>query len=133
MAGKRSGAQPSRPCRRGQSKPAPRVGLAAWGDVLVARHMGNGVAQCQVLARLRQGCVLCRLEVQAFQAFELNAHRVVVALRAASVAGAPGVPGALVAIDKLPQCAFTGDEEMGRYLQAPDALEVGCASQSGGP
>ena len=94
-------------------KPWPWVGLAAGCDVLVACDVGNGIALCQVGTQPCQGVVLGRFERCTLQPFELDADRIVVALAASAVVGCPCMPGALVAIDKLPERAIALDKEMG--------------------
>jgi hypothetical protein len=60
-------------------KTRPRVLLATGRDVFVAGNVHHGVALSQGSAQAHQGRVLQGLEVQAFQAFEFDAHRGVVA------------------------------------------------------
>src|SRR6186713_2222748 len=69
-----------------------RVVLAPGRDVLVARHVADRVVLPQRGADHRQLLVLRRFEGLALQPFQFDADRVVVALRAAAVAGLPRVP-----------------------------------------
>ncbi len=52
------------------------------------------------------------LEAVAFEAFEFDADRIVVAVRTALPYGLPGVPGALVARDELPKFSAAANQEM---------------------
>lgn len=90
----------------------------------MARHMGDGVALAQVLAKLAQTCVLCVFEDIALQAFQFNADRIVIALGTTSVLGLSGMPRPVVGADKLPQAAVTPDVKVRGDLQAPDLCEI---------
>jgi hypothetical protein len=86
--------------------------------------MSDGVVVLQVAAQLGQALVLGIFESVALQAFQLDAHRIVIAIAFASVFRGPGVPGAVVAADKLPKRAVASDQEVRRHLQAANALKV---------
>ena len=101
-------------------KACSRIAFAAWRNVLMARHMCNGVVSMQVKAQTTQLLILGVLEHIALQAFEFDANRVVIALGAASVLGLTGVPGTIVGADKLPQAAVTPNIEVRGHLQVPD-------------
>lgn len=88
------------------------IGFAAGCNVLVAGHMGDGVTLCQIPAKPRQCLVLRGCEMISLQAFKLDADGVVVAFAAAPVAGSARVPGAGIAIHKLPQHTRARDEKM---------------------
>lgn len=88
------------------------------GDIAHRVLLGNGGAQ--LLKRL----VLRRLKTQAFQAFELDANGVIIAALAPSPLADAGMPGPVVAADELPDLSLARDEEVGRNLQATNALVV---------
>ena len=98
----------------GQLKAPPvkartRISLAAGRDVLMTGDVCDRVVPVQGLAQPTQLLVLGVLEQIAFQAFEFDADRVVIALGASSVLGQAGMPGPVVGADKLPQAAVTPD------------------------
>ena len=76
-------------------------------------------------AQARQGFVLRAFEDLAFEAFEFDADRIVIAVRAAAPRRCTGVPGAIVAAHELPQLAVASYIEMRGHLQAADGPEVG--------
>src|SRR5213595_802291 len=102
----------------------PRVLLAAGRDVLVAGDVRDRIALRDRGRQLRERLVLRGLEAVAFQAFELDADRIVVAVLASAPARSPGMPGAVAAIDELPQLAAAADVEVRRHLHALDRLEI---------
>ena len=106
-------------------KPGAWVVLAPGRHVFMACHMGNGMAQGQVVAQGCQRAVLGCFKHVSLQPFQFNAYRIVIALRTAPVARGPCMPGALVTVHKLPQRATALHKEMGRNLHAADALKVG--------
>lgn len=59
-----------------------------------------------------------------FQAFELDAHRVVVAVAAAPVMRLARVPCPVVGADKLPKGAIAPDIKMRRDFQSSDLTEI---------
>ena len=75
----------------------------------MSSHMRDGVVPFQVLAKSSQASVLRIFKEIAFEAFEFNANRVVIAVCASSVLGLPCVPGAVIAAHKLPQGAIAPD------------------------
>ena len=77
--------------------------FAAWGDVFVSCHIVQGVALDQMATQLPKGFVLGGLECETLQAFQLNADGVVVAVGPTAIKRLASVPGALVAVDKLPE------------------------------
>ena len=87
-------------------------------------HMRDGVALTQCRAQGAQGFVLGRLKGFAFQAFELDADRVVVALLAPTVAGNARMPGLVLATDELHQLTTASYHKVGRNLQATDLLKI---------
>src|SRR5690606_28144796 len=101
-----------------------RVVLAAGRDVLVARDVGNGKAPGNGVAQPRERGVLRGLEQATFQTFELDADGVVIAALASPPARGAGVPGARVHVGELHQRAVAPHEEMGRYPDAADLLEI---------
>ena len=105
-------------------KPGPWIQFSARRDVLMAGHVGQRVLLRQGKDQVGQGLVLRRREGVAFQALKFYTDGVVVAVVPPPVARWAGVPGAVVATDKLPQATVTADEKVGRDLQAPDGLEV---------
>ena len=101
-------------------KARSRIAFAAWRNVLMARHMCNGIVPMQVQAQPTQLLILGVLEHIALQALEFNPDRVVIALGASSVFGLASMPGPIVCADKLPQAPVTPDIEVRGHLQAPD-------------
>ena len=93
-------------------KASTRIVLAARRDVLMAGDVRYRVVPVQGLAQPTQLLVLGVLEQIAFQAFEFDADRVVIALGASSVLGLAGMPGPVVGADKLPQAAVATDIKM---------------------
>ncbi len=81
-----------------------RAGIAfsAWGDVFVARNVGNRIVLHEAGAQVGQSGVLRRLKGLTLQALQFDADAVIVAVGTTSVAGNTGVPGAVVTADKLP-------------------------------
>ena len=59
-------------------KTAARVLFALRRNVLVARHVGNGVVLGDGSAQASKCFVLSVFEMRAFQAFEFNAYGVVI-------------------------------------------------------
>ena len=80
------------------------------------RNFVDRVARSDVLAQRSQRAVLRRFKVEAFEAFQLDADGVVIAIVAAPVAGRACMPGALVAIHKLPQRPRARDKKVRGYL-----------------
>src|SRR5256885_12121939 len=72
----------------------------------MACEMGHGVARRDGVAQGIERRVLGRLEPQALQAFEFYADGVVVAAVAAPPAGSACMPGARIAVHKLPDLAL---------------------------
>jgi hypothetical protein len=101
-------------------KARSRIAFAAWRNVLMARHMCNGVVPMQVQAQTTQLLILGVFEHIALQAFEFDPNRVVIALGATSVFGLTGMPGPIVGADKLPQAAVTPNIKVRGHLQVPD-------------
>lgn len=99
-------------------KARSRIAFAAWCNVLMARHMCNGVAPMQVQAQSTQLRILGFLEHIALQALEFDPDRVVIALGASSVFGLAGMPGPIVRADKLPQAPVTPNIKVRGHLQA---------------
>jgi hypothetical protein len=93
-------------------KARTRIVFAAGRDVLMAGDVRYRVVPVQGLAQPTQLLVLGVLEHIAFQAFEFDADRVVIALGASSVLGLAGMPGPVVGADKLPQAAVATDIKM---------------------
>ena len=88
-------------------------------------NMDNRVLRHQGSAHGAQGFVLHIFKAVAFQSFEFNAYRVVVAVIAPPVTRLPGMPGACITADKLPEFACAADKKMRRYLRAANALKIG--------
>ena len=82
-------------------KAQSRVFFAARCDVFVPGDMGNGILRYQGATQRCQRFVLRRLKDIAFQPFEFDANRVVIAVAAAPVAGLPSMPGTRIAADNL--------------------------------
>lgn len=106
-------------------KTGPWVLLAAWCHVFMPGHMGDRMVVMQVLAKVGQLHILSLCKHIAFQALQLDADRVVVALGAPAVFRLSGMPGPVLGADKLDQSPITANEKMGRHLQAPDLREIG--------
>src|SRR5687767_5778018 len=101
----------------------PRVQFAAWRDVLVASDVIDRVALRDGRQQALQRFVLPGFEGLAFQALELDADRIVVAVVAAAPARGSGVPGPRITVDELPQLAVAPHIEMRRDLQPANGLE----------
>lgn len=69
-------------------------------------NVRDGVVAAQVLAQLGQTPVLGIFKSVAFQAFEFDADRVVVAVGPSTVGRLTRMPGPIVAADELPQAAI---------------------------
>lgn len=106
-------------------KTRPGIAFASGGNVFVTCDMFDGISNDQCMAQVGQRRVLGRLEPVAFQPFELDADRVVIAVVATAPTGRAGVPGALVSIDKLNQFTVTPDEEVSRYFGTSNLFKVG--------
>ncbi len=102
-----------------------RILLSTWGDVLMSSDMRNRVPIPQLSAQVRQCFVLRVFEGVAFQAFEFNANRIVVAVVPFSPGGCAGVPSPGICVYELNQLAIPTNKKVGRDFHAPDALEVG--------
>lgn len=99
--------------------------LATGRNVFMARNMGNRVLAMQISAQLGKPLILGIFKGVAFQAFQLDPDRVVIALMTPSVLGNTGMPGPILGTDKLPQHAIATDVEVGGDLQAPNLPEIG--------
>ena len=84
--------------------------------MLMPGNMRNRIVRHEGRTQPRQGFVLHLFKGMAFEAFQLNAYGVIVAVDPAPVARLPGMPGACIAADKLPQLAQATDKKMRRYL-----------------
>ena len=73
--------------------------------MLVPGHMRHWIGLEERRAQAGQSFVLRRFKKASFQPFKLNANRVVIALAASPIGGWAGMPGTVVAADKLPQRA----------------------------
>src|SRR5690606_5191566 len=104
-------------------EPRARVLLAARGDVFMPCDVGNGVTPCNVLAELCQRGVLRKGKKASLQPLHLNANRVVIALRSASVGRLPRMPGAQIAVNELPKPPYAVHKKMCRHFQPSDAVE----------
>ena len=92
--------------------------------MFMAGQVSNRVVLQQGGTHAGQGFVLRFFEHPAVDAFELNANGVVVAVVASAVAGCTGMPGTLVATDKLAQVPIAADEKVRGHLHAFDAFEI---------
>ena len=104
---------------RAQQRPVEaRTGivLAPRRDVLVADDRLDRIAARQRRRQSHQRVVLRSLEGLAFQAFELDAQRVVVAVLAPAPRRAARVPGAPLAGDELQQ--FAAASQLQRFVVA---------------
>ena len=90
--------------------------LAAWCHVLMTCYVGDRVMVMQILAKAGQLHILGLSKHIAFQALQLDADRVVVALGAPAVFGLSGMPSPVLCADKLDQSAITSNEKMSRDL-----------------
>jgi hypothetical protein len=106
-------------------KTRPWVLLATGRDVFVSGDVHHGVALAQGLAQAHQGRVLQGFEVQAFQAFEFDAHRGVVATFSAPPTRASGVPSPGIGIDKLHDLTIASNKEVAGDFRASDLVKVG--------
>ncbi len=78
----------------------------------MARDVGNRKLAHDGRAKCAQCAVLRGLKWTTFQPFKLNANAVIVAVVAATVAGHAGMPGTVIAADKLPEFPVPPDEKM---------------------
>ena len=78
----------------------------------MARNAGQGISLAQCSQHPPQRRVLLRLEWQLIRAFELDAHRPVVAVFPPAPTGLPGVPGTIVNRNELDEPAIAPDIEM---------------------
>src|SRR5262249_26451580 len=101
-----------------------RIGLAAWRDVAVTDHLGNGIAAAQSASKPRHRRVLRALVGDVVRAFQLDADGKSVAVRASSPAGAAGVPSAQRAWNELNETSVAPDQEMRRDAQLCDPAIV---------
>jgi hypothetical protein len=81
-------------------------------DVLMPGNVADGKSQANVVAQLGQGEVLGWLEGVPLEAFQLDAHRIVIAIVAASVRRFPCMPSPVMAADKLPKCPIAADKKV---------------------
>ena len=93
--------------------------------MLMSGDMGNRISLEDGCAQAGKRFILQCFKSTAFQSFEFNANRVVIALALTPVSGWAGMPGAVVATDELPKIAGTADEKVCRNSKPPNALEVG--------
>lgn len=80
--------------------------------MFMACHVGDRIALGEVLAQGDECFVLSIFEAASFQAFELDAHRVVVAVGPAAVERLPRVPGPGIDIDALNQAAISANKKV---------------------
>ena len=104
-----------------------RAGIifSAWRNVLVASNMGNGVLLHEGRTQRGQRGVLRVFKWVTFEAFKFYANAVVIAVGATPVGRRAGMPGTVVAADKLPECAIAANIEVRRYRDAFNGLKVG--------
>ena len=81
--------------------------------MFMACHMRDGITLCQVMAQGCQSGVLDVFKTVSFQAFQLNAYRVIIALAASPVERCARMPCPLIAVHKLPEAAIACNEKMG--------------------
>lgn len=101
------------------------VKFSSGRNMLVSRNVGDGVVLNEITAQCGHSGVLDGFEKLTLKPFEFNADAVIVAVVAPSVVRLPGMPGPVVATDKLPEGAITPDKKMRRDLEPLDLLEVG--------
>lgn len=90
--------------------------------------MLDGVVGLQRLGQGKKGVVLGDFKKGGIVAFEFDAHRKIVAVVAAQEFRGTGMPRAVIGTDKLDQIAIALDQEVGRYPQVGDRLEIGVSS-----
>ena len=81
--------------------------FALGRNVFVACDEANAVALRQISAQFAQRVVLRLGKYLAFQSFQFNADRVVIAVVASAPVRAACMPRALVAIDELGDCPMS--------------------------
>ena len=115
------------PC---QSKPAPGSALRPARCARGRPHGGSGSA-ARARRTARPAIRIAPLERLAFQAFEFDADRIVVAVVAAAPGGGAGVPGALVAARRTASSAPSRRTKKWADTSRPRKVaKYGCASQS---
>src|ERR1035438_9201382 len=97
--------------------------------MLVPGNAGDRIAFDEPADDGAEAFVLGRLEGLAFEAFELDADRVVVAIAPAVPIGSAGMPGSVVAGDELQQGPAAAQQKVGGHAQAANRPEIGM----GGP
>ena len=105
-------------------KARARVSFSSWRNVLLPSNMCNGVVLQNGCAQACQCFILIRLKGATFDAFKLNADRVVVAIASSPVAGCASVPGPVSAVDKLMEFPMTLDIKVRRHLHTFNAFEI---------
>src|SRR5262245_12276380 len=105
-------------------KARTRIVLSRRRDMLVADHRFDGVAPRQRAQQRNQLRILRGLEAIAFETFELDADRVVVAVAAVAPLRRAGVPGTSVTRNELQQLALAADHKVSRHLQAANRFEI---------
>src|ERR1019366_8136402 len=119
--------EPGHGQRTAQSWPVEgRAGivLSARRDVLVPGDRRDRIALGQTADHCTEALVLGRIEALAFEAFELDADRIVVAVAAAAPVRSAGMPGPLVARDELEQRTVATHEGMRRDPEGANRLEI---------
>ena len=106
-------------------EPWARVELATWGNVFVSGNSVQGVVGAQLLAQRCQLCILNGYKGFAFEAFELNANRKVVAVVAPTPLRGARVPSSGPCGGKLLHGAVPANHKMARHLQPANLLKVG--------
>lgn len=92
--------------------------------MLVTGDVGNRIQVCNAMAQTGQTGVLCGFKLCTLESFQFDTDRVVVAIGAAAVGRCTGMPGSVIAADKLPQGAIAPNVEVRRHLQPPDLPKV---------
>jgi hypothetical protein len=91
----------------------------------MACNMGNGEVLEQCRTQTFQCFVLAGFKAIALQAFQLYANGKIIAIAAPQMAGGAGVPGTVIATDKLLKLALAANIKMRGDLHALNTFEVG--------
>lgn len=87
--------------------------------------MRYGVAPKKFLQQLGEAGILSVFKRFAFQSFEFDADRIVVAIAATAIVRNACMPGTCIAVHELPYRAIALDIEMARNLKTSYTEEVG--------
>jgi hypothetical protein len=107
----------------------PRIGLAAWGDVLVTDDRGDWITAHQCPGESSEARILAGLVRGGIGSFELDADREIVAALAVAPPRLAGVPGSTSAGHELDQRSIALDQEVCRNARGGDGRVIGMLSR----